>query len=282
MSQPAAEVDLTVADVDRLIAMQHPGLRGRLHQAAHGWDNEVFRLGEDLAVRLPRREAAARLIEHEQRWLPELGPRLPVPTPVPVAVGRPQGHYRWSWSIVPWFDGRRLIDLAPHDRDRFAEELAAVLAALHVAAPPDAPHNPVRGVPLHERDAVVRARLMELPELVSVWTDSVSAPEWDRGPVWLHGDLHPANVIAGETGLAAVIDFGDLCLGDPAGDLAVAWTTFTDAGRRRFVSALGERYDDATWRRARGWAVSLATLMRDSPDPGMRAMSSHTVGQLLI
>lgn len=145
MSHPAAEVSLTVVDVDRLLASQHPGLRGPLRPEAHGWDNEVFRLGDALAVRLPRREAAATLIEHEQRWLPEIASRLPVRIPVPVAVGVPEGEYPWRWSVVPWFDGVRAMDLPTAERDGIAGTLADTLRALHIPAPADAPLNPVRG-----------------------------------------------------------------------------------------------------------------------------------------
>ncbi len=280
MPQPPADVTLTVADADRLLASQHPMLRGDLRAVAHGWDNDVFRLGDDLAVRLPRREAAARLIEHEQRWLPVLAPLLPVPVPVPVAVGIPDAWYPWHWSVVPWFDGARALDLPAAERDVLAEELADVLRALHVAAAPEAPVNPVRGVPLRSRDEIVRERLTATPELADAWSDAVAAPDWEGPPVWVHGDVHPGNLVVRDGRLSALIDFGDLCGGDPACDLAIAWTGFTAVGRDVFRARLAGRYDDATWRRARGWAVSIATLMLEADDPGFRAMSSHAVAQL--
>lgn len=280
MSQPAAEVALTVDDVDRLLASQHPSLRATLRPLAHGWDNDVFRLGDDLIVRLPRREAAAQLVVHEQRWLPELARLLPVPIPVPVAIGLPDDDYPWHWSVVPWFDGVRALDLPVSARDALAEELARVLRALHVPAPVDTPRNPVRGVPLRSRDEAVRGRLSAAPQLAAIWDAAVSAPDWTGPPAWVHGDVHPANLIVRDGQLAAVIDFGDVCGGDPACDLAIAWTAFGAAGRQRFRAALGMGYDDATWERARGWAVSMATLMRDSPDSGMRAMAAHATQQL--
>lgn len=281
MPQPRAEVTLGESDVARLLAAQHPDLRGPLIRVAHGWDNEVFRLGDELAVRLPRRAAAARLVEHEQRWLPRIAPMLPVPVPAPVAVGIPQDDYPWHWSVVPWFEGVRALDLAPEERDLLAEPLADALLALHVAAPHDAPRNPVRGVPLRERDDAVRPRLAGVPALAPIWEDALAAAEWDGDAVWVHGDVHPGNLVARDGRLVAMIDFGDMCAGDPACDLAVAWTAFSPAGRERFVERLGSRYDDAVWRRARGWAVAIATLVADSDDAGFRAMSVHAVEHLL-
>jgi len=278
---PDAEVTLTVGDVDGLLASQFPHLRDRLEPFANGWDNEVFRLGDRLAVRLPRRLAAAELIEHEQRWLPELAARLPVPIPAPVAVGAPEGDYPWRWSVVPWFDGIRMLDLAPVERDAFADELADVLLALHRPAPADAPFNPVRGVPMRSRDTAVRDRLVPFPELLEFWQGAVAAPEWDEDPVWVHGDIHPGNLIVDGGTLVALIDFGDICGGDPACDLAIAWTGFTAHGRTRFRERLADRYDEHTWTRAKGWAASFAALVHDGDDPGLRAMAEHAIRQLV-
>ncbi|MCT9821519.1 aminoglycoside phosphotransferase family protein [Microbacterium sp. W1N] len=280
MPQPPAEIALTAADVGRLLAAQHPHLAGPVRHVAHGWDNDLFRLGDDLAVRLPRREAAAPLMRHEQRWLPHLAPLVPVPIPVPVAVGVPGEGYPWAWSVVPWFAGAPALGLAPRDRDRFAAQLGGILRSLHVPAPADAPRNPVRGVPLQRRDAVVRERLQAVPALRPVWEAALGAPEHDGPAVWLHGDPHPGNILLGADGaVAALIDFGDLCAGDPASDLAIGWLGFTAAGRAAFRGAVGA--DAATWRRARGWAVGLATLLHDADEPGLRAMSRHAVGELL-
>jgi aminoglycoside phosphotransferase (APT) family kinase protein len=279
--EPAAELSLTAEDVDRLLAEQHPAHRGPLRSVAHGWDNEVFRLGDDLAVRLPRRAAAAALIEHEQRWLPVLAPQLPVPVPVPVAVGQPDAAYPWRWSIVPWFDGIRLLDLPVDERDALAGEVATFLRRLHTPAPVDAPHNPVRGVPLRDRDDAVHDRLQAFPELMAVWRAAVDVDEWRRPAVWVHGDVHPGNVVVRDGHLAAVIDFGDMCAGDPACDLAIAWTGFSRAARARFREALGDTYDEATWARSRGWAALFATILHDADDAGHRAMSAHAMRQLL-
>jgi aminoglycoside phosphotransferase (APT) family kinase protein len=221
-------------------------------------------------VRLPRRAASAALIEHEQQWLGRLAPALPVAVPVPVFAGRPGAGYPWCWSVVPWFAGERWsLAGAP---DRAVDQLAMALIALHRPAPIDAPANPWRGVPLAQRVerfaidlAEVRRRepdLLTAAEVTDVergWRAALSAPPWSADPVWIHGDLHPANLIVDAAGLVAVIDFGDLTAGDPATDLAVAWSALDAAGRDRFRRAYGG--DDALWLRARGWALALGLAM---------------------
>ncbi|QEO09191.1 aminoglycoside phosphotransferase family protein [Protaetiibacter larvae] len=280
MSHPPAEISLTAEQVDRLIAAQHPSRRGTLELVAHGWDNDLFRLGDELAVRLPRRAAAAELVEHEQRWLPLLAPRLPVPVPTPVAVGVPDGDYPWAWSIVPWFTGHPAIADDPADRDALAEQLAEVLVALHEPAPADAPANPFRGVPLAARDEAMRTRLAPHPVLLAAWTDALAAPPWAGPPLWLHGDLHPGNVLVDGATVTAVIDFGDITAGDPAADLSAGWLFFTAAGRERFRAQLGARYDAASWRRARGWAAAFAGAVVGIPESGFAGLAEHVRREL--
>lgn len=280
VTQPPAEVTLTAGDVDRLIAAQHPHLRGPLTLVAHGWDNDVYRLGDELAVRLPRREHAAGLIEKEQRWLPLLADLLPVPVPVPIAIGRPGEGYPWRWSVLPWFRGQRAIDQHPAQRDAVAEQLAEALLALHVPSPPDAPINPVRGIPMAERDDAARERLASRPALLQEWSNAVNAAVWPGPPVWVHGDVHPGNVVLEGDRIVALIDFGDLSSGDPACDLAAAWLMFTPVGRARFRQRLGDRYDAATWLRARGWAAAMASLVHGSDDASFRRMAEHAIREL--
>ena len=200
--------------VRALLREQHPDLADHpLVVAAAGWDNVTVRLGTDLAVRLPVRVEAARLVEHEQRWLPLLAPSVPVPVPVPVRTGRPGAGYPWRWTIVPWLTGTPTDAVSPADRDPWAEQLAVVLAALHHAAPGDAPRNRYRGVPLAARDEAVAVRITDSPDaavLGPVWRDGLAAPDWDGPAVWLHGDPHPANLLTADGRLAAVLDFGDV------------------------------------------------------------------------
>ena len=133
---------------------------------------------------------------------------------------------------------------------------------------------------MRERDAVVRARIEGSASLTRVWDEALAAPSWHGPAVWVHGDVHPGNLIADGGRLSAMIDFGDLCGGDPACDLAIAWTGFTPVGRSRFRRRLGDRYDEATWLRARGWAVAMATAVRESDDAGLRSLYPHLLTQL--
>lgn len=273
----------------RLVRAQHPDLDGPLRLVANGWDNVVYRLGADLCVRLPRRAAAVDLVRHEQRWLSGIAARTGVPVPAPVRAGAPGPDFPWPWSICPWFEGRPAADVPPGERVPAATDLAEFLARLHVPAPPDAPRNPYRGVPLAARDPVVRERLAGDPDLLRLWDELRAAPAWAGPPVWLHGDPHPANLVLTSSGparLAAVIDFGDLTGGDPAADLAAGWLAFDAAGRAAFRA----RYDaltgidDDTWVRARGWALNLATAIgaNSGDNPRMAEISVHGVAQVRL
>lgn len=235
---PVAEVDIDTALVRALLVEQHPELAGSsLEPVAFGWDNVVFRLGPDLAVRLPRRQVAAELIENEQRWLPELAPRLPLPVPAPVRVGRPGCGYPWAWSVVRWIEGDDAADGRLDDPHLVARQLGAFLAALHTPAPPDAPRNPWRGVPLRDRDEGTEQRIDQLAEMIDApavrdrWRHLVRTDPWTGPSLWLHGDLHPANLVLSAGRIAAVVDFGDITSGDPATDLAVAWMLLPPAAR---------------------------------------------------
>jgi aminoglycoside phosphotransferase (APT) family kinase protein len=182
---PAAEVDTPSGLVRRLLAEQHPDLAGlTLEPAAHGWDNVTYRLGDELAVRLPRRALGADLIGHEQRWLPALAPPLPLPVPVPVRLGRPGCGYPWAWSVVPWLPGRPAAVAPPADPLAAAVTLGEFLGALHTPAPADAPVNPYRGVPLETRDGTVRERLARLDPASTGQPSCAAGPSrwpWPRG-----------------------------------------------------------------------------------------------------
>lgn len=257
-----AEIDIDEALVLSLLREQHPdladlGLRGTVT----GWDNQLWRLGAELAVRLPRTERAPDLLRKEHRWLPVLAPRLSLPVPTPLRISEPSARFPRPWTIAAWVPGAPADRAAISRGDHAAEALAEFLAALHVRAPADAPVNPTRGLPLgtyaqgftegFERLASVG----EIPSGVrDIWQDALSAPEAAGPPLWLHGDLHPANVVVSAGTLTGVLDFGELCAGDPATDLSAAWLLLPAGAASRFFDAYA-RAAEATVRRARGWAV---------------------------
>ena len=148
---PAAEIDITEHVVRRLLLEQHPDLADRsLTLVANGWDNAVYRVGDDLVARLPRRQLGADLVEHEHRWLPELAPLLPIPIASPLRCGAPGADYPWRWSICRWFEGSVAADVALGDPPAQALRLGAFVSAMHRPAPSDAPVNLFRGQPLGE------------------------------------------------------------------------------------------------------------------------------------
>lgn len=248
--------------VRSLLSERHPDLADlELRVVDGGWDNQMWRLGDDLAVRLPRRAGrASSLLEKEHRWLPDLASRLPLPVPVPVRIGEPSPAFPETWIVTTWVPGSP-ADATPIERGpHAADALAAFLSALHTEAPADAPTAPDRGVPLSRfaEDAERRFDAMEPGKTVDrmreVWEDAVSAPDWDGPAIWLHADLHPANVLTGDGTLTGVVDFGDMCSGDPAADLAAAWILLPEGAAARFFDAYGGA-DEAAVRRSRGSAL---------------------------
>lgn len=285
---PAAEVVVDEDLVRALLSEQHPDLAQLdVRIVGEGWDNVTLRLGDDLGVRVPRRAMAAPLILNEQRWLPVLAPRLPLAVPTPVRNGQPGCGFPWAWSVCPWLTGEIATGPLRSSADA-ALTLGEFVAALAVPAPADAPPNPYRGVPLPERHDVTVARIAQLTEIVDgprlreLWDDLCATPLWDGPPVWLHGDLHPANLLATNGELTAVIDFGDITGGDPATDLAGGWMLFEGEDLAAFRRAAGD-CDDDTWRRARGWALvhSLACLGSSADNDTMAAIGHRTLAAVL-
>lgn len=281
---PPAEVAIDAELIGALLHEQHPDLAGLpLALAAEGWDNAMWRLGPELAVRIPRRSLGATLLAVEHRWLPELAGRLPVPVPAPVRVGGPGAGYPWSWGVVPWHRGEiaeaRALGAAG------VRALGAALHALHVAAPAPAPRNPFRGIPLAAREDPLPA-LQALHDgaapraLTRVWRRALAA-EAPGPPVWIHGDLHARNLlVAPGGGLAAVLDWGDLGAGDPAVDLSVMWTVLEPADHGTFCAGYGP-VDGPLLARARGWALVFGVVFAGlAGDPGAVALGRRTLARL--
>ncbi|MCW3041199.1 MAG: serine/threonine protein kinase [Solirubrobacterales bacterium] len=273
MGVPPAEIAVDEDLVRGLLRDQHPDLADLpLELVAGGWDNDTWRLGDALAVRVPRRAFAVELIELEQRWLPVLAPALPVPVPAPVRVGGPGADYPWPWSVVPWFAGRTAAarTLSPAG----ARALGDALHALHVPSAADAPRNPYRSVALAGRpdplEALEALCDREAPRpLTRCWRRALAAAPAPTTLRWIHGDLHARNlIVAADGGLAAIIDWGDVAGGDPAVDLSVLWTVLEPGLHGAFCAGYGP-VEGALLDRARGWALCFGVIfaaLEDDPD----------------
>jgi aminoglycoside phosphotransferase (APT) family kinase protein len=272
-------VPVEIAQVRRLVRSQFPQWADLpiTPVAQGGWDNWTFHLGDDMVARLPSAAEYAQAVEKEHRWLPRLAHRLPLPIPTPVGLGTPSAGYPHPWSVYGWLEGRpaRVDRIA--DPVTFAADVATFASALRAVDPSEGPqpgiHNWFRGGPLRTFDANTRSALRDLESHIDVdrthqvWTDALKAP-WDGVDYWVHGDLAGGNLLLDDAGeLAAVIDFGTCGVGDPACDLAVAWTLLTSDGREAFRDRLA--IDTPTWTRGRGWALwkAVATCRSTFEDP---------------
>lgn len=260
----ADEVAVPPELVTRLLAEQFPHW-ANLPLApvpSAGTDNALYRLGDEMAVRLPRIHWAVGQVEKEMRWLPKLAPRLPLAIPQPLALGEPGHGYPWRWSIYRWLDGANATPEAIADPRQAALALAEFVAAIQQLDFTDPPTG--RGVPLAERDPAVRSAIASLhndydPDiLAAAWEMALHTPPWPGPPTWHHGDLHVGNLLARNGRLSAVIDFSCLGVGDPACDVMAAWLYLSKENRAIFRSVLG--VDENTWARGKGWALSMGLM----------------------
>ncbi len=262
--KPEFEINVTKALIRSLLNEQHADF-GELELSfvKSGWDNTVFRLGKNHAVRLPIRASAEPLILHEQKWLPQISERLAIPTPVHVRAGCPNDNFPWHWSIVPWIEGTTADRVFPLSSQ--AKVLADFLLALHQPAPENAPINELRGVPLEQRKQTGEERMSRIQlnnRARAVWNKGLEASvSTDR--CWLHGDLHSQNVLVKDGKICAILDWGDMTCGDVATDLAAVWSLFEHQKDRERVLELYNP-SQAAFERARAWTVFFAALLIDS------------------
>lgn len=289
MKMHDGEVDIDAGLVGRLVAAQFPRLAGLPVSAVQpvGTVNAIYRLGNDLCVRLPRVRSWAEDLEREWRWLPELAPHLSLRVPEPVARGHPESWYPFSWAIYRWIDGRPYADELVDDEHQAARDLAQFVAELRridpAAGAPRGGRRPLRELDTDTRAAIGSARdVIDSAAATAAWERALEAPAWDGTPVWVHADLLRPNLLVNGGRLCAVIDFGGAGTGDPAADVIAAWSVFGHAGRGTFRGTLD--IDDGTWHRARGYALHQAAMIipyYPETNPGFVAQATRTVGQIL-
>jgi len=227
-----------------------------------GHDNRTFHLGEEMSIRMPSSASYAVNVEKEQHWLPKLESHLPLAIPKPVAMGKPGSGYPWRWSIYRWLPGEPASTARISSLSDFALKLGGFLKALHRIDASEGPapgkHNFHRGGSLEVYDAQTRQAISALGDKIDgflateAWEFALSS-KWEGAPVWIHGDISSGNLLVQDGELAAVIDFGQACTGDPACDLAIAWSFFDQESRDSFRSMLP--LDPGTWARGRAWAL---------------------------
>jgi aminoglycoside phosphotransferase (APT) family kinase protein len=283
------EVEIRAGLVERLLAAQFPRYAGLpvTPVRSAGTVNAIYRLGDDLCVRLPRVRRYAAALEREWRLLPELAPRLPLRVPAPVALGEPDEEFPSRWAVYGWIDGRPYEDALVAGEITAAADLARFVVALRQAPVADgAPRGGRR--PLRELDAATRPAIDEAGGVIdrgaaaAAWDMALEAPGWDGRPAWIHADLLRPNLLVSGGRLGAVIDWGSAGAGDPAFDVVPAWSVFGPAGRAAFRAALGA--DEGTWRRARGYALHQAALIIPyyaQTNPGFAAQAARTVGEVI-
>jgi aminoglycoside phosphotransferase (APT) family kinase protein len=253
-----------------------------------GTDNALYRLGNDMCIRLPRIPAAALYIKKEQQLLPQLAPRLPLAVPVLLSKGNPQDNYPWCWEVYRWLEGENAFLEPIVDLHQAAIDLALFLQALQQFDPANGQPSR-RGLPLATQDLDVRKALAQLSGIIDtqaarkIWEECLQIAAWSKQPVLLHGDLLPTNLLVQDGRLSAVIDFDSLGIGDPACDLIVAWSLLTRESREVFRATLD--VDDATWMRGKGWALSIALIIipyYQHSNPVLTAIAHRMLNEILM
>ncbi|KAF0109701.1 MAG: aminoglycoside phosphotransferase [Hyphomonadaceae bacterium] len=285
LATPCADTEVSTRVLHQLLKQQFPEYADLpLKLVASGWDNCMILIGDELCARMPRRKVANQLILNEQKWLPILAPHLTLEIPTPLHIGCPSENYPYDWSIVKWLAGNQACDDFMDDDQ--SEALIGFLKSLHFEAPSDAPISDCRGIALSERAQMMENRLARLAisnsqlfnQLHPIWRYALNAPI-DTAPTWLHGDLHPRNVLVKNGKITAAIDWGDMCAGDIATDLAAIWFLLNgNQARQQAIALYG--MSQATIARSKGWALSMGLIFmetgaNDSP-------LNHKIGKQII
>ena len=288
----ADELDIDAGLVHRLLRSQFPRWADlpieRL--ASGGTVNAVYRLGDELTVRLPLTEGGVKDLEREACWLPRLAPTLPVTIPTVVGAGAPGEGYPWVWAVHRWIDGETPVEGHLGKPELLVPDLAEFVTALRKTNLNDGP-NAYRGVPLATVDAHARAAIEDLRRTdetidadtaMAAWNEALAAPPWTAAPCWVHSDLMPNNLLVTADRLTAVLDFATIGVGDPACDVIPAWNLLPAPARQTFRDNVN--VDDATWTRGRGWALSMAVGQLPyyrNTNPIISANARHVIREIL-
>ena len=289
MVETVAANPLNADIVARLITRQFPELAGKAvaHQAQKGTDNHIFRIGEDLCARFPKAPWASGTASREVLALPRFA-GAPIRVPKVYGLGLPDAEFPLAWSVLSWLPGTPLEDCALTDSIDAARQIAGFFAFVRNApADPDflfSAQNNGRGAPLETRSGKFRSALAQLSGIDAVWAERL----WShalragaaRADVWLHGDVHPGNVLAADGQISGIIDWGLCGVGDGACDLLTAWAMFDRAPREVFRRAMNA--SDAEWMRGAGWALSMAVIyLPYAYENGLRCdMSERMIARL--
>lgn len=285
----AEETDITLEIVQELIKTQFPMYADLLIEPvlSAGTENRIYRLGSTMAIRLPFTANASFNIDKEYRWLPQLAPYLPLAIPIPLFKGLPDKNYPWSWYIYNWIEGKHATTKNTNNLHQSAIDLGNFIVALQKINTTNAPISK-RGCALNTIDDEFCTSLGLLNNVIDVskakkiWKRCLNIPSWSQAPAWIHGDLHPGNLLFNNGKLNAVIDFGIMGIGDPACDMMVAWTLFCADTRNTFRSTVN--VDDATWIRGRGWALAFGVIALpyyQNTNPTLATIAHSTINEVL-
>jgi aminoglycoside phosphotransferase (APT) family kinase protein len=285
----ADEVDIDVALVTRLVAVQFPEVGDVTIRPVRstGTVNAIYRVGDHLYARMPRTVQWAADLEKEYTWLPKLAPHLTLQIPTPVARGYPAHGYPFSWAVYEWIEGEPYADESVDDEVQAARDLARFVLELRrvkpVAGAPRAGRRPLLELDADTREAIESSRdAIDARAATHAWQRALEAPPWHGIGVWIHADLLTPNILVEGGRLRAVIDFGGAGIGDPAADVIAAWSVFGPLGRSVFRRALA--VDDATYDRARGFALHQAAMIipyYKESNPDFVALAKRTIEEIL-